>query len=92
MPRPRATKTDKALASGSVKARPSDAPIKGAVHGAATATAKTPVRAWSISGWLARALATSPGSTEPTSNTPAKFKPMSVKSPANKATTTGLCS
>ena len=92
MPSPSAAKIASAGQVGKVKASPSDAPMKGAVHGAATATASTPVSAWSHTGWLARTPATSPGSIEPISKTPARFKPMRQKSAANAATTIGLCS
>jgi hypothetical protein len=59
-----------ACAVGSVTASPSEAPMKGAVQGEATATASTPVSSASTIGWRARAAATEDGSTEPNSNTP----------------------
>ena len=63
MPRPSAAKTDNACVAGSDTASPSEAPMKGAVQGDATATASTPVRAESAMGWRARSAATCPGRT-----------------------------
>ena len=92
MPRPSAAKTASACAVGSVTANPSEAPMKGAVQGEATATASTPVSAESATGWRARSAASEPGSTEPNSKTPARFSPISVNSAASAATKAGDCS
>ena len=92
MPRPSAPKTASACAVGKVTAAPSDAPMKGAVQGEATATASTPVSNESMTGLRARAAAHEPGSTEPNSNTPARFSPIKVNSAASTATTAGDCS
>ena len=91
MPRPSAAKTDSACPVGKVTASPSEAPMNGAVQGEATATASTPVTAESTMGWRARAASHEPGNTEPSSNTPARFNPISVNKPASTATTTGDC-
>ena len=66
--------------------------VGGAVQGEATATASTPVRKASTTGCRARAAAQDDGSTEPNSNTPARFSPISVNSAASVATTAGDCS
>ena len=92
MPRPSAANTASACTGGNATAAPSDAPMNGAVHGDATATASTPVKKASTSGWRARAEAQALGSTEPNSNTPARFNPISVNSAASAATTAGDCS
>ena len=54
MPTPSAANSVSACTEGSVKARPSAAPMKGAVQGEAMATASTPVSAESASGWRMR--------------------------------------
>ena len=92
MPRPSAANTAMPCADGRATAAPSEAPMKGAVQGEATATASTPVRKESTIGCRARAAAQLLGSTEPNSNTPARFKPIKVKSAASTATTAGDCS
>ena len=66
--------------------------MNGAVQGDATATASTPVKKLSATGWRACRLATDDGSMFPNSNTPARFSPMRVNSPASAATTAGDCS
>ena len=91
MPRPSVAKTAKASTVGKVTASPSEAPMKGAVQGDATATASTPVSAESATGCRARSAASEPGSTEPNSNTPARFRPISVNSAASAATKAGDC-
>ena len=73
-------------------ARPSEAPMNGAVQGDAMAVASTPVRKASTVGFLACRLARRLGSTLPNSNRPARFRPISVNSTASPATTAGLCS
>ena len=65
--------------------------MKGAVHGEATATASTPDSAASTTGCRARIATSEPGSTEPNSNTPARFSPMAVNSAASATTTPGDC-
>ena len=92
MPSPRVAKTASACHAGKVTAKPSEAPMKGAVQGEATATASTPVSSESTTGCRARTAATEPGSTEPSSNTPARLSPISVNSAASVATTAGDCS
>ena len=92
MPRPSAAKMASACTIGSVTASPSEAPMKGAVQGEATATASTPVSAESATGWRMRSAASDPGNTEPNSNTPARFRPISVNSAASAATKPGDCS
>ena len=81
-----------ACAAGSVAVRPSDAPMNGAVHGEATATASTPVRKASATGWRACRPASDDGSMRPNSYTPARFSAISVNSTASVATTAGDCS
>lgn len=66
--------------------------MNGAVHGAATATASTPVSAESASGWRSCIVANRSGSICPNSKTPARFNPMIVNSAASAATTSGDCS
>jgi hypothetical protein len=63
--------------------------MKGAVQGEATATASTPVRKASSTGWRACRLATLEGRNEPNSNRPARFSPIRVNSAASAATTPG---
>ena len=65
--------------------------MKGAVQGEATATASTPVKAESTTGWRARAAAQELGSMLPNSNTPARLRPMRVNRTANPATKPGDC-
>ena len=91
MPKPRAANTAKAWGAGQVTASPMDAPMNGAVHGEATATASTPVKAESHRGWRNLMLAQEEGNTEPHSNTPARFRPIKVNSAASPATTVGDC-
>ena len=92
MPNPSAANTASACTVGMVMAAPSEAPMNGAVQGLATATASTPVRKWSATGWRACAPAHDEGSTEPISNTPARLSPISVNRAASTATTAGCCS
>ncbi|MNV74116.1 hypothetical protein D3C71_1673120 [compost metagenome] len=66
--------------------------MNGAVHGEATATASTPVRKLSATGWRACRLATEEGRKCPNSNTPARLSAISVNSAASDATTAGDCS
>ncbi|EFX59977.1 hypothetical protein DAPPUDRAFT_126002, partial [Daphnia pulex] len=75
-----------------VSAAPSAAPMKGAVHGEATPTASTPVRPWSSKGLRARMVAIPLGMKEPNSNTPIRFKAISVNRMASTVTTSGDCS
>ena len=77
---------------GKAIAIPSEAPMNGAVHGEATATAKTPDHHASATGWRRCALASALGSICPNSNTPARFNPSTVNSSASAATTIGFCS
>ena len=65
--------------------------MKGAVQGEAMAVASTPVRKASAVGFLACSVATELGKTLPSSNTPARFRPMRVNNTAKEATTAGLC-
>ena len=66
--------------------------MNGAVQGDAIAVASTPVRKASAVGFFACRLARPLGSTLPTSNRPARLRPISVNSTASAATTAGLCS
>jgi len=66
--------------------------MKGAVQGEAMATATTPESKASVTGWRACSVARRPGMNWPNSNTPARFSPISVNSPARSATTSGDCS
>jgi hypothetical protein len=66
--------------------------MNGAVQGDAMATASTPDRNESSVGFLACSDATLDGSRLPNSNTPARFRPMTVNSAASAATTAGDCS
>jgi hypothetical protein len=63
--------------------------MNGAVQGEATATASTPVRKASATGWRACRLATPDGRNVPNSNSPARFSPIRVNSAASAATTAG---
>ena len=83
---------DSACAAGSWAVRPSDAPMNGAVQGDATATASTPVRKASSTGWRACRPASDCGSMARNSNMPARFSAISVNSAASAATTAGDCS
>ncbi len=83
---------DSACAAGSVAVRPSDAPMNGAVHGEATATASTPVKNESSTGWRACRPASDCGSMERNSNSPPRLSAISVNSAASRATTAGDCS
>ena len=91
-PSPKAAKIPSACAAGRLIAYPSDAPMKGAVQGEAMATASTPERNASTTGWRACRDASRCGNTLPISNTPARFSPSSVNRVASKATTAGDCS
>jgi hypothetical protein len=91
MPAPNAANTAKACTGGCVNATPSAAPMNGAVHGDATATASTPVNIWSTSGWRARRSAQPSGNMDPNSNAPSRFNPSNVNSSARPATTRGDC-
>ncbi len=66
--------------------------MNGAVQGEATATASTPVRKLSASGWRKRADARPLGSTVPNSKRPARFNAIIVNSTASAATKPGDCS
>ena len=66
--------------------------MNGAVQGDAMAVASTPDKNESTVGFLACRLATRLGSRLPNSNSPARFRPISVNSTASVATTAGLCS
>ena len=91
MPMPIAPNTASACAAGRATARPSDAPMNGAVQGDAMAVANTPDKNALTAGCLACALATRPGRKLPNSKTPARFSPISVKSAASVATTAEFC-
>ncbi len=91
MPTPSAANRLKACHGGSVIASPSAAPMNGAVHGEATATASTPVSAESASGWRSRIEARPLGSSVANSNRPARFSAISVNSTASAATKSGDC-
>ncbi len=66
--------------------------MNGAVHGEAMATASMPDRKASAAGWRACSAARRPGANWPNSNTPARFRPITVNSAASAATTAGDCS
>ena len=63
MPRPRVANTAIACTVGRPMARPSDAPMNGAVQGEAMAVASTPVSRASATGCRACSVATALGST-----------------------------
>ena len=65
--------------------------MKGAVQGEATATASTPERKLSITGFSACKLATRLGRNWPNSKTPARFSPSTANSAASSAMTSGDC-
>ena len=65
--------------------------MNGAVQGDATATASTPDRKALATGWRASSDATLDGRKAPNSNSPARFRPISVNSAASAATTAGDC-
>ena len=92
MPTPTAAKIDSACPGGRPIASPTDAPMKGAVQGEAIATASTPVRNELPTGWRASSVARLEGRKAPNSNTPARFRPITVNSAASVATTAGDCS
>ena len=92
MPTPNMANTASAWPVGKAMAKPSDAPIKGAVQGEAIATASTPVKNASPLGLRACRVASRLGSMWPNSNRPARFSPITVNSVASAATTSGLCS
>ena len=92
MPSPRAAKIVSACAAGKASARPSEAPIKGAVQGEAMTTARMPDKNALTDGFLASSMATLPGTNWPNSNKPAKLRPITVNSTASAATTAGDCS
>ena len=72
-----------------VRAKPSAAAMKGAVQGAATATASTPVK--NAPTAPERDARLSPTVTEPNSNTPERFKPTAKISSEKPATAIGSC-
>ena len=88
-PRPSARKIKSADTTLWVRAKPSAAAMKGAVQGAATATASTPVKKAPVTP-AARARL-SPTVTEPNSNTPDKLRPTAKISSAKPATAMGSC-
>ena len=92
MPVPMAANTSRACQLGKPSAKPSEAPMKGAVQGEATATASRPESAELSAGWRASSVLIRLGRNWPNSNRPARFKPSSVKSSASAATTAGDCS
>ena len=81
----------RASLAGNPMAKPSDAPMNGAVQGEATATANTPVKNASGTGCRACMLATEEGNTLANSNSPDRFNPISVNNSASAATTAGSC-
>ena len=91
MPTPSAANTVSACSAGMSIASPSEAPMNGAVQGEAMATASTPDRKDSATGWRSCAPAQRWGSMRPNSNMPARFKPSSVNSTAMAATRPGDC-
>ena len=91
MPRPMAANTASACAAGKPTAKPSEAPMKGAVQGEAMAVASTPdKKSLTVGLWACRP-AKRLGSSWPNSNKPARFRPSNVNSKARPATTAGLC-
>ena len=61
MPTPKAANTESACATGMSIAKPSDAPMNGAVQGEAMATASMPDKNASAAGWRACSVASRPG-------------------------------
>src|SRR5665647_3156577 len=82
MPTPITANSSSAWAAGKPSAKPSEAPMNGAVQGEATATASTPDRKALTTGWRASSEATLTGRNAPNSNKPARFRPISVNSAA----------
>jgi hypothetical protein len=91
MPTPSMPNTASACHAGNPKAKPSDAPMKGAVQGEAIPTASTPDKNASTCGFFACNEAKEEGSTLANSNTPSKFSAINVNSKAKSATTSGDC-
>ena len=91
MPAPIMANTVSAAAVLWVNAKPSAAPMKGAVQGEATSAASTPDSSASAVGCLSVAPATPLGSTLPNSNTPDKLRPITKNSSASSVTTSGDC-
>ena len=89
-PMPRLKKISIAEAVLCVRANPSAAAMNGAVQGAATATARTPVK--NAPSGPERAARLSPMVIEPTSNTPERLRPTAKINSAKPATATGSCS
>jgi hypothetical protein len=58
--------------------------MNGAVQGDATATASTPVKKLSATGWRACRLATEDGSMFPNSNTPGQVQPDEGEQPGQR--------
>ena len=73
-------------------AKPSAAPMNGAVHGDATITASTPDANASSARFFAVQPATPDGANCPNSNTPDRFSASTKKSSASAVTTAGDCS
>src|SRR5512134_2223697 len=86
---PSAVKTLKAVAASAVNAKPSAAPMNGAVHGAAISTASMPVRNQSNAGRRALQAASREGNRLPNSKTPDRFRASAKNSSASAATATG---
>ena len=74
MPMPSTTNTPSIIATPPASAKPSAAPMNGAVHGEATTTARTPEPNASIVRLLLDHSATPDGASWPNSNTPDRFK------------------
>ena len=81
--------TAKVAGTGSTKAAPSAAPMKGAVHGEATRTASTPERKASASGCRKRQAPGTSCASVATGNAPEKDKPNAKKSTAMPPTKAG---
>ena len=75
MPSPRNRKTLKAASGGWVRAKPSAGAMKGAVQGAATTTARAPVKAAPARPSLEARPAPTPWTEVPISNTPERLRP-----------------
>ena len=92
MPRPSITKIASVEAADCDSAKPSAAPMNGAVQGEATTTASTPEPKASSVRLLLVHPRHAAGASWPNSNTPARLSPSAKNRTASAVTTTGDCS
>ncbi len=89
MPMPSATNTSSVSAAGCDSAKPSAAPMNGAVHGEAITTASTPDSAAFTTGLCAVHPAADDGTSDANSNAPDRLSASTKKSTARLVTTAG---